>query len=168
MHRLIILVAFAALLLGCTGGGGDEQQETEATKLAITLNVIPPDPIPLPEAKTVSSDTDWEAKVHNKEIEIIEVLNILNPVAAYLTEGFKQYGDRFSPTLEEEWSDTQQQLTQALAQYDDCKKRKDAGQYDKQLFLAMEGAWQMLVKTGVAGVRTKSMMDAELQKIAGL
>jgi len=168
MHRLVVPVVLAVLLMGCAGGGGESQQQAAATKSAIQLNVTPPDPIPVPESRTVSSDADWEAKVHNKDIEIIEVLNILNPVAAYLTEGFKQYGNRFSPTLEEEWTDTQQQLTKALTQYDDCKKRKEAGKFDKQLFLDMEGAWQLLVKTGVAGVRTKSMMDAELQKIAGM
>jgi hypothetical protein len=168
MHRIIVLMVLAALLLGCSGGGSDTQQATTETKPAITLNVTPPDPIPVPEAKTPTSDTDWATKVHNKDIEIIQVLNIINPVAAYLTEGFKQYENRFSPTLKEEWTDTQHQLTQALNLYDDCKKRRDAGKYDKQLFLDMEHVWQLLVKTGVAGVRTKSMMDDELQKIAGM
>ncbi len=168
MHRLIVLIAIAALMAGCSGGGSDTQQQVAESKPAIKLNVTAPDPIPVPEAKTVSSDTDWEVIVHNKEIEIIQVLNILNPVAAYLTEGFKQYGSRFSPTLNEEWVDTQAQLTQALDLYSDCKNRKKEGKYDKQLFLDLEGAWQLLVKTGVAGMRAKSMMDAELEKIAGM
>jgi hypothetical protein len=29
----------------------------------------------------------------------------------------------------------------------------------------MEDTWQLLVKTGVAGVRTKFMLDAELKKL---
>ena len=132
---------------------------------AIELNVTAPDPIPVPDPVTPSSDTDWEAKVHNKEIEVIQVINILNPVAAYLAEGFKQYGDRFSDVLQEEWEDTQVQLTKALTLYDSCKERKTAGAFDKKLFLDMEEVWQILVKTGVAGVRTKSMVDAEVKKI---
>jgi len=167
MHRLLVILILTALLVGCTGEGSDSEQQTAESKPAIKLNVTAPDPIPVPEVKAVSSDTDWEAKVHNKEIEVIQVINILNPVAAYLTEGFKQYGNRFSPTLQEEWLDTQDQLTQALGIYGDCKNRKDAGKFNKQLFLDLEGSWQMLVKTGVAGLRAKSMMDDELAKIAG-
>ncbi|MGW8179225.1 MAG: hypothetical protein ACWGQW_10765, partial [bacterium] len=115
--------------------------------------------------KEVSSPEDWEAKAHNKEIEVIQVLNIINPVAAYITEGFKQYGDRFPPTLQEEWGDTQQQLTKALTLYESCKERKKSGEFDKKLFLDLEEVWQLLVKTGVAGVRTKSMVDAQLKQI---
>jgi len=40
-----------------------------------------------------------------------------------------------------------------------------AGNTDKQLFLDLEEVWQLLVKTGVAGVRTKSMVDAELKRM---
>ena len=42
-----------------------------------------------------------------------------------------------------------------------------SGAYDKKLFLDLEEVWQGLVKTGVAGVRTKSMVDAELAKLGG-
>ena len=42
-----------------------------------------------------------------------------------------------------------------------------AGEYDKRLFLDLEQVWQSLVKTGVAGVRTKSMVDSELAKLKG-
>ena len=126
-----------------------------------------PEPLEVPEPVAVASETDWESKVHNKDIEIIQVLNIINPVAAYITAGFEQYGDRFSPTLDEEWGDTQVQLGSALALYEDCKARRAAGQFDKQLFLDLEEVWQLLVKTGVAGVRTKSMVDAELRKLTG-
>ena len=42
-----------------------------------------------------------------------------------------------------------------------------AGQFDKQLFLDLEQVWQILVKTGVAGVRTKSMVDSEMARITG-
>ena len=51
--------------------------------------------------------------------------------------------------------------------YEDCQGRIDSGEADKQLFLDMEGVWQILVKTGVAGVRTKSMIDAELAAMTG-
>lgn len=67
--------------------------------------------------------------------------------------------------MHEEWVDTQAQLTQALKLYESGKKRIEAGKYDKQLFLDLENAWQILVKTGVAGVRTKTMLDAELKKL---
>jgi hypothetical protein len=97
---------------------------------------------------------------------VIQVINIINPVAAYITAGFEQYGQRIkNKTVHEEWTDTQDQLTKALELYDSCKKRKEQGKFDKKLFLDMEGTWQLLVKTGVAGVRTKSMLDAELQKL---
>ena len=94
-------------------------------------------------------------------------LNVINPVAAYITAGFDQYGDRFSDVLNEEWGDTQVQLTAALTLYESVKQRRDAGEFDKQLFLDMEEVWQLLVKTGVAGVRTKSMVDSESKRITG-
>jgi hypothetical protein len=43
----------------------------------------------------------------------------------------------------------------------------EAGDFDKQLFLDLEETWQLLVKTGVAGVRTKSMVDSELARLKG-
>ena len=98
---------------------------------------------------------------------MFEVINIINPVAAYITEGFKQYGDSFSPTLHEEWEDTQAQLGQATTLYGTCNERMAAGEYDEALFLDLEEVWQLLVKTGVAGVRTKSMIDSELAKLKG-
>jgi hypothetical protein len=167
MKRIIMLIMVLSLLVGCSGGEEKSAEESQETSPGITLNVQAPDPLPAPEPKTPSSDTDWEAKVHNKDIEIIQVLNIINPVAAYITEGFNQYGGRFSSTLQEEWTDTQAQLTKALTLYDDCKVRTKAGKYDKQLFLDMEEVWQLLVKTGVAGVRAKSMVDSELAAMSG-
>ena len=125
------------------------------------LEVTPPEPLGFRSPNSRPRRDDWEAKAHNKEIEVIEVINIINPVAAYITEGFKQYGDRFSPTLHEEWADTQVQLT-APTLYEDCKERREAGDFDKKLFLDLEEVWQLLVKTGVAGVRAKSMVDSEL------
>jgi hypothetical protein len=151
--------------MGCGGGEvTDYADEADAPK-GVQIQAEAPEPMEVPERRESSSDTDWEAKAHNKEIEIIEVLNIINPIAAYITEGFKQYGERFSPTLQEEWGDTREQLTKALTLYEDCKKRKAEGKFDKQLFLDLEESWQLLVKTGVAGVRTKSMVDSELQRM---
>ena len=168
MKRLAILALLPAFLVAC-GGPADEggQQAAEAPKSGIQLDVTPPAPLEVPEPKAVSSDTDWEAKAYNKNIEVVQVINIINPVAAYITKGFEEYGDRFSPTLQEEWTDTQEQLTAATTLYGSCQKRMEAGEYDKQLFLDLEEVWQLLVKTGVAGVRTKSMVDAELAKISG-
>ena len=171
MKQLLMVVCMLALVVGC-GGAGDEtmgapQVADEPSGPAIRLEVEAPEPLPVPEYQEPASAEDWAAIVNNKDKEIVEVLNIINPIAAYIVAGFDEYGDRFSPTLQEEWEDTQAQLTSALTLYEDCKVRIEAGELDKQLFLDMEHVWQMLVKTGVAGVRTKSMIDSELAKIAG-
>jgi len=169
MKNLLAIVASIALITGCSGGG-DEVAQTpaaEAAGPAIKLEVTAPEPLTAPDYMEPSSDEDWAAKANNKNIEVIGVLNIINPVAAYIIEGFNQYGDRFSPVLQEEWADTQVQLGAATTLYDDCTARMEAGGFDKQLFLDLEEVWQGLVKTGVAGVRTKSMIDSELTKFAG-
>ena len=164
MNKVTIALLALFLLFGCGGEAGEPSEQAEEPQ-GVQLKVEAPEPLEEPQPKEVSSDTDWEAKAHNKEIEIIQVLNIINPIAAYITEGFKQYADRFSPTLQEEWDDTQVQLTKALTLYESCKQQMASGEYDKQLFLDLEEVWQLLVKTGVAGVRTKSMVDAELKRI---
>ncbi len=155
------------LLVGACGGVAEEApsgrgSEPQEAPVGVQLEVTAPEPIPVPEYQTPDSETDWPARISNKNKEIVEVLNIINPVAAYITVGFEQYGDRFSPTLQEEWVDTQAQLTSALTLYEECKGRIDAGEADKPLFLDLEHVWQLLVKTGVAGVRTKSMVESEL------
>jgi hypothetical protein len=167
MKVFLPLLVFSICLLGCEAT--EEAGPTPAAEGQVAgakVEVTQPEPMKVPERMEPSSETDWKARVNNKEIEIIQVLNIINPVAAYITAGFDQYGDRIEdPTVHEEWTDTQAQLTQALAIYNNCKEAKAAGDYSKQLFLDMEEAWQMLVKTGVAGVRTKQMLDAELKKL---
>ena len=167
MKKLILLIIVSALALACGGAGEEAAYEPEAEAGAPLLEVEPPPAIEVPEAMEVTSDEDWAAKAHNKNIEVIGVINVINPVAAYITEGFNQYGSSFSPTLHEEWEDTQAQLGMATTLYDDCKARMEAGEHDKQLFLDLEEVWQLLVKTGVAGVRTKSMVDSELAKLKG-
>ena len=167
MKKLILLTIASALILGCGGAAEEVTYESEAEAAAPLLEVEPPPAIEVPEPMEASSDDDWAAKAHNKNIEVIGVLNVINPVAAYIIEGFKQHGDSFSPTLHEEWEDTQAQLGMATTLYDDCKARMEAGEHDKQLFLDLEEVWQLLVKTGVAGVRTKSMVDSELAKLKG-
>lgn len=168
MYRALIPMILATLVLGCGGGAGESAPVASSEAQPRPMLVVDePEPLEVPERRELASDTDWEGKSYNKEIEIIEVLNVINPVAAYIVAGFDKYGDRFSPTLQEEWGDTQAQLTEALALYDDCKKRMAAGQFDKPLFLDLEQVWQILVKTGVAGVRTKSMVDSEMARITG-
>ena len=163
--RVLVTILCVAGLVGCSGGGEATSTEPAATPERALIQVEAPAPLEVPAPVELSSDTDWEGKAHNKDIEIIEVLNVINPVAAYITAGFDQYGDRFSDVLNEEWGDTQVQLTAALTLYDSCKERRSAGTYDKQLFLDMEEVWQLLVKTGVAGVRTKTMIDAEVKRM---
>ena len=164
MKCFLTVLCVAGLTIGCGGGGGEPAGQTASAPSPerALIQVDAPEPMVVPEAVEVSSDTDWEAKVHNKDIEIIGVLNIINPVATYIVAGFDQYGSSFSEVLHEEWADTQVQLTAATTLYGDCQKRMEAGDYDKKLFLDLEEVWQLLVKTGVAGVRTKSMVDQEL------
>ncbi len=158
--KLITALLALVFVIGCGGGGGSgEQVDANVQPL---LNVEAPPALVAPEYITPASEEDWKAKVNNKDIEIIGVINIINPVAAYITEGFKQYGTRFSAQLQEEWEDTQHQLGAATKLYDSCNERREKGQFDKKLFLDMEETWQLLVKTGVAGVRTKSMVDSEI------
>ncbi len=170
MKKMFITALMAGLTMLLLGGCSGESEEPAAQATAeqpALITVAAPEPIPVPARQTVSSDSDWAAKAHNKEIEVIEVINIINPIAVYITKGFELYGDKFSPTLQEEWEDTQVQLTKALTLYEVCKARMAAGRFDKQLFLDLEEVWQLLVKTGVAGIRTKTMVDAELRRIKG-
>jgi len=168
MKKLIILALVPLVLVAC-GDGGEEAEYYEEPEAAAAplIEVEAPAPIPVPEAREVTSDEDWEAKAYNKDIEIIGVLNIINPVATYIVAGFGQYGDSFSEVLQEEWADTQVQLTAATTLYESCKERMSAGEFDKKLFLDLEEVWQLLVKTGVAGVRTKSMVDSEVANLKG-
>ena len=168
MKKIAMFILVPALLIGC-GGASDETvyEAAEPAADAVLIEVEAPPALEVPERVEVASDDDWAARVHNKNVEVLEVVNIINPVAAYITEGFKQYGNSFSPTLQEEWEDTQVQLGQAMTLYDSCKERMGAGEYDEALFLDLEEVWQLLVKTGVAGVRTKSMIDSEVARLKG-
>ncbi len=168
MKKIAILILVPGLLIGC-GGASDETayEAAEPAAKVVLLEVEAPPAIEVPERLEVASDDDWAARVHNKNIEVLEVVNIINPIAAYITVGFEQYGESFSPTLQEEWEDTQAQLGQAMTLYDSCKERMAAGEHNEELFLDLEEVWQLLVKTGVAGVRTKSMIDSELTRLKG-
>jgi hypothetical protein len=133
----------------------------------VLLEVEAPPALEVAEPKEVTGEDDWEARVHNKNIEVVQVINIIQPIAAYITVGFEQYGSSFSETLHEEWADTQVQLTKATTLYGSCQERMANGEFDKQLFLDLEEVWQGLVKTGVAGVRSKQMVDSELARLKG-
>lgn len=167
MKKISLLLFLSALVIGCGGAAEEAVTDDVAEQAAPLLEVEAPPALEIPEPMEVSSDDDWTAKAHNKNIEVLGVINVINPVAAYITEGFNQYGSSFSATLHEEWEDTQAQLTQATTLYDSCKQRMESGAADKKLFLDLEEVWQLLVKTGVAGVRTKSMVDSELAKLKG-
>ena len=163
--RVLLTVICVAGLLGCGGGGEATSSESADAPERVLIKVDAPAALEIPARVVLTSDTDWEGKAHNKDIEIIEVLNVINPVAAYITAGFDQYGERFSDVLSEEWVVTQVQLTAALTLYESCKQRRADGAYDRQLFFDMEEVWQLLVKTGVAGVRTKTMIDSEVKRL---
>ena len=98
--RTAILGLVALFLMGCGQQAAPPEDQSAAADKPL-LNVKAPDPVPMPDRMVPSSDTDWKAKVNNKDIEVIQVINIINPVAAFITEGFKQYGDRFSDQLQE-------------------------------------------------------------------
>jgi hypothetical protein len=167
MKKLALIILATAFGIGCGGAAEEATYESDTPPPAPLLEVEAPAALEVPDPVEVTADDDWQARSHNKNIEVIGVINVINPVAAYITEGFNQYGDSFSPTLHEEWEDTQAQLTMATTLYEDCQARMAAGNHDKQLFLDLEQVWQLLVKTGVAGVRTKSMVDSELAKLKG-
>lgn len=167
MKRVAFLVLVFGLVVSCGGSEVAERAIEPQAEDTVLLVVEPPKPLEVPALVEVSSDTDWKAKAHNKEVEVIQVLNIINPVAAYITAAFEQHGDSFSPAVHEEWTDTKAQLTKAITLYDSCKERQAAGQYDRKLYLDFEETWQLLVKTGAAGVRTKSMVDSELRRLKG-
>ncbi len=167
MKQAWVWIAALALLASCAAPGGEDYAAAggaeEAAAPAAKVEFEAPAALALPDYQEPASAEDWASKVNNKEREITEVLNVINPVAAFITAGFEQHGDEFSDTLNEEWADTQVQLTAALTLYEDCKKRRGEGTIDKQLFLDMEEVWQLLVKTGVAGVRTQLMVESELR-----
>ena len=168
MKKLVLIIFVSAFVYGCGGAAEEAAYEAEAPSVeTVLLEVEAPPAIEVPELREVAGEDDWEARCHNKNIEIIGVLNIINPIATYIVVGFEQYGDSFSDVLHEEWEDTQAQLGMATTLYDSCKERMAAGEYDRQLFLDLEETWQILVKTGVAGVRTKSMLDSELTRLKG-
>ena len=140
-------------------------KETSVKVGGVTLTYTVPAVMEVPERIELKNETDWAAKANNKNAEVIEVLNILNPVAAYLTAAFKQQGDNLSEIATEEWDDTVAQLTKAVTLYGDCQKRMEAKKFDKKLFLDLEESWQGLVKVGVAGIRTKTMVDDEFSRM---
>ena len=168
MKKLAMLIFVSALMFGCGGAADEATYEAEAPAAEpVLLEVEAPPALEVAEPKEVTGEDDWEARVHNKNIEVVQVINIIQPIAAYITVGFEQYGSSFSETLHEEWADTQVQLTQATTLYGSCQERMANGEFDKKLFLDLEEVWQGLVKTGVAGVRTKQMVDSELGRLKG-
>ena len=104
------------------------------------------------------SETDWDAKITKKQAEIEDLIKILNPVVAAVTEALE--AGRTNEIIEEDWADAVHQLTTANDMYSASKERIEKGERTKLLFLNMENAWQYYVKAGVAGVRAKAMIDA--------
>jgi hypothetical protein len=163
---MAVICLFAFVISGCSQQESSQKTEQAESKSGAQVSYKTPDPMAVPERITPESESDWAAKVNNKNAEIVEVLNILNPVAAYLTAAFEQYGDRLSQVTLEEWDDTVAQLTRANGIYEKAKATMEQKKFDKSLFLQLEEAWQIYVKVGVAGVRTKTMVDSELAKMS--
>ena len=111
--RTSVLLA-AAILVGCGQQGAEAPESRQAAAPAPLIQYEAPAPLAVPATKKAASEEDWPAIVHNKEVEVIKVLNVINPVAATVVAGFEQYGERFSEVTQEEWHDTQVQLGKAL------------------------------------------------------
>lgn len=107
---------------------------------------------------------DWKAKCEAKVKEIEGVVEIITPVKDFLVEKFTENPKGFSDITTEEWLDTQVQLGAATKVYGKANARMDAGKFDKLTFLKLEETWQLFVKTGVAGLRAKGMVEAELTR----
>lgn len=103
---------------------------------------------------------DWNARCDAKVAEIEALIGILGPVVTYLTEAFEK--NTFTETTSEEWGDAVTQFTYANKYYDLAKGWMKDGKYNKRTYLKLEESWQYYVKTGVAGLRAKSMVDHEL------
>lgn len=95
MKKLFPILIMLLFVFGC--GKGEEKAAGTASEDAgkgVTVEYTAPEPLEVPQAKTPKSEDDWEARVRNKEIEVIQLLNIINPIAAYITAGFEQYGSQ--------------------------------------------------------------------------
>jgi uncharacterized protein YcfL len=79
MKKIALFILVSALLIGC-GGSSDETvyEVEESTAEAVLLEVEAPPAIEVPERLEVASDDDWAARVHNKNIEVLEIINIIN------------------------------------------------------------------------------------------
>lgn len=165
--RIMLITALIAglLLVGCSSQESGSADDPATTTAKLEVKYDTPAAMDVPARLEPTSDTDWESITKNKDAEIVEVLNIINPVAAFIVAGFEQYEAKFSEITHEEWEDTQAQLGAASTLYGDCTKRMEAGAFDRQLFLDLEESWQLFVKVGVAGVRTKTMIEADLSRV---
>ena len=130
MKKLAMIIFVSAFVFGCGGSVDEATYEAEAPAAEpVLLEVEAPPALEVAEPKEVTGEDDWEARVHNKNIEVVQVINIIQPIAAYITVGFEQYGSSFSETLHEEWSDTQVQLTRATTLYGSCQERMANGEF---------------------------------------
>jgi len=162
---LLLGIIAGILMIGCSSDESSYVEDTPADKSpGLVVKAESPEPMVAPDRMEPKSENDWEAIANNKNIEIIGVLNVINPVATYIIAAFDQYGDKLGVITHEEWEDTGAQLGRANGIYEDCKKRMEQKKFDKQLFLDLEEAWQVYVKVGVAGLRTKAMLDDDLKR----
>ncbi len=159
---LITLLIAGLSLTACSKKEAGSTDTPATTQTGLKVSYEAPAAAEVPARVTPESDSDWQAITNNKNAEIVEVLNIINPVAAFIIAAFDQYSDKLSEVTHDEWTDTQVQLGNASTLYGDCVKRLEAGNFDRQLFLDLEESWQIFVKVGVAGVRTKTMIDSDL------
>ncbi len=164
-QQILLTGLLAAIVIaGCSADQETTSDAPEQSQSRLVVKYDTPAPMEVSARTEPQSDEDWKAIANNKNAEIVELLNIINPIAAYITAAFEQHGSIFAEVTHEEWEDTRAQLTNASTIYGDCQKRMESGAFDKQLFLDLEEAWQVFVKVGVAGLRTKTMVEADLAR----
>ncbi len=80
MKIMLPLLLAIFFIFGCESKDKTTTSESQGITGGAKVVYNEPEPQEVPEPKTPSSDEDWEAKVHNKNIEIIQVFNIINAI----------------------------------------------------------------------------------------
>lgn len=111
-----------------------------------------------------AQETNWEKRITEKQAAVDSLRETLKPIVSELSNAFEKHGEELSVYTTEEWKDAQHWYSLANSKYEEVKKRLKPENYNQTLYLELEEVWQLYVKAGSAGVRTKFMVDRELKK----